>query len=480
MHSWEEALRGRLRHASRGRVARGTVIVLGSMLLLPTALWLIVLVAVMASRPGDGGGPTPPSIHRPALRAWITVASVFVGAVVLSALRKPLTGHGVQLLLWFCLLPAIGVAFWAGGRRAHTTAAVWFGTTIGACTAGSVAVVQIVLLDQPRAEGLVANSITFGNLALLMGALSIALHRLVRLPGRAAFWASSIAGVSGLMAGMLSGSRGGWLAVPLMVGLLLWQAHDELTPTRLARAALVMVATVSICNALSDGMLTSRASASVTNVSGYAHSKEDPPTDETPVTAAGSSEGARLEAWRSSGTAFRERPISGIGWGNLGTRFDRDAELGHRHERIATFEHAHNQLIGAAASGGAIGVASLLALFVVPLRRFARAARSRDQRLQALGVSGIIVIGSFAVFGLTEAILENLVPVTFLAVVTAALCAELDAAGRVTHHEQPAVSTAHGSRRRRRTSFAVPTRSPRSAGVDRVIAVLPPSFRGLR
>ncbi|MGA9277637.1 O-antigen ligase family protein, partial [Ilumatobacter sp.] len=157
-----------------------------------------------------------------------------------------------------------------------------------------------------------------------------------------------------------------------------------------------------------------------TNVSSY--------TPRAPKAAgAGSSEGARLEAWRSSGSAFQESPVTGIGWGNLGTHFDRDAALGLRNERIATFEHAHNQLIGAAANGGLIGLAAVCALFAVPLLMFGNALRSSSDRQRTLGLTGIIVVGAYATFGLTEAILENLAPLTVLAVIVAALCSELGA-----------------------------------------------------
>lgn len=441
MSTSESALRAHARYACSGRVARGSIVVLASALVLPTALWLIALVAVMASRPRNPVRPAMPriSLPQPALRTWIGVSLLFVLAAMLTMLRKPITGHGIELIGWFSLLPAIGIAFGVGGRRAYTTMALWAGATVGACGAGLMALFEVVLLDRPRAEGLVANAITFGNLALLMGALSIALHKLVPLSRHATLPASACAGVLGLMASILSGSRGGWLALPFLVAVLLWQHRAELTAPALAQIGVIFVLALAVLNTLADGMPTSRATASVTNVSGYSESGK-PQAVMMVEAAAGSSEGARIEAWRSAGTAFRERPISGIGWGNLAARFDLDAELGIRHERIATFDHAHNQLLGAAASGGLIGVAALIALLAVPLRGFAVAAWSNDVRRRGLGASGVIVLGSFAVFGLTESVLENLVPITVFAVLIAALCAELDAAHR--GDAPPDISTA--------------------------------------
>lgn len=410
-------IRARLSDAGDGRVVVGIVVVLVSVLVLPVPVWLLVLGVAMASRPRDAMrselGPSP------ALQRWLYVTMIFFGAAVLTAIGKPLTGLGLQLLIWFALLPAIGVLFLLQGRREHTIAAIWLGSTVAACSAGLVSIVQVGIFDDPRATGITANSITFGNTALLLGVISVALHRLVDLPRRLALPAALTAGTLGLIASILSGSRGGWLALPLLIAVLLWQERDELTPSRLARLALGLVCTLVFANTLSDGMPTSRASASVSNVSGYQTTA--PRSD-----SAGSSEGARIEAWRSSSEAFADHPITGIGWGNLGTHFEGDVARGIRNERIATFDHAHHQLLGAAANGGLIGLTAMVALFAVPGAEFLRVMRERDRRRRTLGLTGSAVLGAYAVFGLTESVLENLVPVTILAVVIAALCAELD------------------------------------------------------
>lgn len=430
----EHALRRALGEASNGRVACGAAVVLGSSMLLPTPVWLGLLVAVLATRPFQAlrsirGGSVR---SQPALQGWIVVGVIFLAAAALSIVRKPVTMHGVQLLGWFSLVPAIGIAFWMAGRRSHFTTAIWVGTTTAACGAGVVAIIQCIVVGENRAEGLVENAITFGNLALLAGAVSLCTQRLIVSSGREVVWLSWAAGVLGLVASIMSGSRGGWLALPLILAILAWQVRSELNPLRLGVIALVVLSMASVSTVATGGMPIGRAFASVTNLFGYAHESHAPQAvNGRKKPAAGSSEGARLEAWKAAGEAFLEHPVTGIGWGNLGDRFDREAALGHRNERIATFEHAHNQLIGTAASSGVVGVTALLALFGFPLWEFIRAMRSERLRRRTLGAAGVMVLGSFAVFAQTEAILENLVPVAFLAVIVAALFADLD-------HEQSA------------------------------------------
>ncbi|MFA9563194.1 MAG: O-antigen ligase family protein, partial [Acidimicrobiales bacterium] len=140
--------------------------------------------------------------------------------------------------------------------------------------------------------------------------------------------------------------------------------------------------------------------------------------------------GARFEMWRSAAGGFRSEPLLGIGWGNLRGRFNADVDAGVRVPRIAQYNHAHNQFISSTASGGIVGLVTLLALLGVPGIFFARALLDRDAATSALGAAGLIVVVGFALFGLTEAILEKASPAVFYATTVALLTAQLDRRAR--------------------------------------------------
>jgi O-antigen ligase len=169
---------------------------------------------------------------------------------------------------------------------------------------------------------------------------------------------------------------------------------------------------------LTGGMPLQRAADAIGDVRGYAGAA---PFE----SASGTTIGARLEAWRSAIGAFVQRPVLGVGWGNLQEHFRLDVARGDRHPRIAEFTHAHQQGLGALASGGVVGLAMLTALLAIPGRFFARAWSSADDVDRTVGLTGLLVIAAYVVFGLTEAIFESVVPLAFYAVSVGALVSQL-------------------------------------------------------
>ena len=180
--------------------------------------------------------------------------------------------------------------------------------------------------------------------------------------------------------------------------------------TIVASAVMLVAATSWV----GEGMPIERVRTALTEVSSYRHQQPD---DEERATSVG----ARFEAWRSALGAFRSDPILGVGWGNLRERFEQDAARGVRHPTIADFDHAHSQFIGALGSGGIIGLSAIGALFAAPGWVFLRAWSSRDDRESSVGLVGVLVVSSYVVVSLTEAIAERWLPITFYAVTVTAL-----------------------------------------------------------
>jgi O-antigen ligase len=181
--------------------------------------------------------------------------------------------------------------------------ALWAGVTIGAVLAGGVAVIQVVVLGHSRAEGPGGNAIVFGNLALLMGALSAVLLGHPEPGASDLVWsrvpaaASAAAVVAGVSARVLSGSRGGWLAIPMIAALLVLRhcclSAAEFPRRWLALAVLAAVGAVGVAG----GMPVDRLGDAVGDVTQYLRAEPLGP-------AAGTTIGARVEAWRSITGAF--------------------------------------------------------------------------------------------------------------------------------------------------------------------------------
>jgi O-antigen ligase len=380
-----------------------------------------------------------PIAASPAATAFVGVSVLLAVTAFLPLLLHPIGDHGVKLLAQFLLLPAIAGLCWFVPRSPGLTVSLWAGVTTGAVLAGAAALTQVVVFDLPRAVGTEGNAIVFGDLALLMGVLSIALAR----PAMT-WWstarahdvglATTAAAIGGTVASLLSGSRGGWLAIaPAAVILLRYRprstsghasgAWAAVGRNHVARAALAATALFAV-TAVAGGMPFDRLDAGVDDITGYVAGEAAAP-GATPVDPAGTTIGARFEAWRAAADAVADHPVLGIGWGNLQSHFERQVVTEGRHHRIAEFTHAHQQVLGAWASSGIVGAAAFVAVVAVPGRHFRRAARSADDERRAIGAAGLVVVASFAVFGLTEAIFENLVPVVFYAVTIGLLSSQL-------------------------------------------------------
>lgn len=400
-----------------------------------------------------------PTAGSPAATAFVGVSVLLVTTAVLPLLLHPLGDQGVKLLAQFSFLPAIAGLCWFVPRSRGLTVSLWTGVTVGAVLAGVTALTQVVVFDMPRAIGTEGNAIVFGDLALLMGALSVA------LVGPATNWwsagrarrvglATTAAAIGGAVASLLSGSRGGWLAIAPAAIILLWYRPRStggpgssrwpsiaLRRDHVVRAAVAATVLIAV-TAVAGGMPFDRLDAGVDDITGYVAGEAATP-GVRPVDPAGTTIGARFEAWRAAADAVADHPILGIGWGNLQSHFERQVVTEGRHHRIAEFTHAHQQVLGAWASSGIVGAAAFVAVVVVPARHFRRAARSTDHEQRAIGAAGLVVVASFVVFGLTEAIFENLVPVVFYAVTVGLLSAQLRVGHQVDSSMRIEARTSH-------------------------------------
>ncbi len=401
---------------------------------LPAALTVFFVVAATLPWPGSLVGTVGAAIAlcaqarprtRRTTRPAVVFAAVAVGmllATLVPLVLNPVGAHGVRLIAQFGALAVIAVGFCLAPRSDRLLGSVWLGVTAGAALAALAALVAVTAFGVRRAAGIGGQAIAFGDLALLMGALSVALGRFadrapLTLPPRVAAVAPAVGAMSGALASALSGARGGWLAAPVMAMVLVAQRRRG-GGAGLAPVALLAGGAVVVAVAFGGGMPVERLADAREDVADYLSADDDPEATATTI-------GARFEAWRSAGDAFTSAPLLGVGWGNLQEHFRDDVARGDRDPRIEEFVHAHQQLLGALASGGVLSGVAMIALLAAPAHHFRRAWRSPDERDQAIGAAGLLVVTGFAVFGLTEGIMENLAPVTFYGVVVGALSSQI-------------------------------------------------------
>ncbi|HDZ49551.1 MAG TPA: O-antigen ligase family protein [Halomonas sp.] len=283
---------------------------------------------------------------------------------------------------------------------------LWSGLALGAGLAGGWAAWQKFVEGVWRAEGY-THVIQFGNLSMLMGVICFAgIGWALSQPRFRFAWCSLLAvgGLMGMLASLLSGSRGGWVGLPVVAFVLYKSYGHKLSKSvkALVIAGLVL-AGLSLYSIPQTG-LQDRFQDAKNDISSY-YSDENRDT----------SLGLRFEMWRGASQLIMERPI--LGWGEAGYA-EAMIELGEQGEityQSSQFGHAHNEFIDALAKRGLMGLAVLLALYFVPLRLFASGLKHQNLETRSLAVAGTLLAVGYIDFGLSQAFLAHNSGVMFYA-----------------------------------------------------------------
>ncbi|MBQ6656028.1 MAG: O-antigen ligase family protein [Ottowia sp.] len=306
-------------------------------------------------------------------------------------------GWGVDRCLKYALVLLALPAFFhlCPGIRA-----LRWGCWLGAAGAGLFALWQTLVQGMERAQGHTHVAIQFGNIALLLGAWSAAWALHARRSGvplaQCAFgW---LAAALGLTASVASGSRGGWLALPLLVLMLaLFAAALRARPVRRA-APTLLVATAASLLLLALPPVQERMALALHE---WQQAADGP-------AAANTSVGLRRAFWNLAWELGREHPL--VGTGQLG--YERAQEAAIEQGRMPTlatgYEHAHNEWLDVWAKRGLLGCAALALFYAVPAvllrRRWRQALRcaSPDTARATAALCGLMTVAGYLVFGMTQ------------------------------------------------------------------------------
>ncbi|MBB5446398.1 MULTISPECIES: O-antigen ligase [unclassified Paraburkholderia] len=296
------------------------------------------------------------------------------------------------------------------------------------CAAGALAVGAWAFIDQPpggwtdanRLNNSYTNAIPFGDTALLLAFLSVFTLGWDNPRDWRVLVPRVLALVSGGYASFLSGSRGGWVAVPVFVVLLGMQYRWFTQKKRLLIATLVIV--IGAGGLLSTERVQKRF-AEVPNDVSMMHKGED-------FTATG----LRLQLWNASRMIFERHPVWGIGKGHLVDELGVMAKRGEVKAEIVN-ERAHSDFFSTLAEMGAVGVICLLLFYYGMTVYFWRHRHATDPTIRAASYSGLAVATSTVIFGLTIDVLVPIMVTVLLALLVATLLAVIDARKRELRSE---------------------------------------------
>lgn len=272
------------------------------------------------------------------------------------------------------------------------------GLVAGASMTGLWGLWQKLIEGVPRAMGY-THVIQFGNISMLMGLLCLAgLGWAAMRSQHARVWMGALilGGLLGMLGSLMSGSRGGWVGLPL-VALAFYRAYAPYVSRRL-QALIVGGGTImlALILAIPQTGVAQRVGQAVSNVEQYLVEGN-----------ANTSVGLRFDMWSAAAQAIPRHPV--LGWDREDyMAFEADLiERGDVAPAIANFGHPHNEILNTLLFEGIIGLFGLLLLYGAALWRFLPGIESNDLTRRSMSLCGALLPICFIDFGLSQSFFEH-------------------------------------------------------------------------
>lgn len=329
------------------------------------------------------------------LAAWVVLAACYT-----ITARQPadvaLAFNFVMLLLYAPMRHEL--TRWARPGNARLVANL---ASAGVLVALAVALFQIVVLGQPRADNILFGAILLANTAILLGFLALIG---VMTEGRYR-WGYSAMPLVAVMIASMTGSRGPLVAIlPLIAVATVAIARRHRIGFLKATAGGMLYA--ALCAAIV--FLAPTRSISILSAIGDVAAQERVRDFTTQI---------RLDLYWAGYQAFLEQPIFGHGWARLMSAAW--PYLPADKSPYIVLPQLHNDVVNFAVAAGVIGVGIYLALLTAPLFGVTRSPRDSQFNVRIYGV--VVLVVAFACDGLTDLMLGFEFHTAFFATLVAIL-----------------------------------------------------------
>ena len=289
----------------------------------------------------------------------------------------------------------------------------WLGLSLGTGSGLVVAYWKMLHSTEFKAYGY-TGAIQFGNLSLTMGViLLIGLFWILRNEGqRRREWVVllSLGAACGLLGSYFSGTRGGWIALPVFMMLFV------LAYLRRSNLLACVVITITIIGAgLAVGtyspLVQERIQAVATDVVEYQSQGFE---------SAGSI-GSRLAIWEVSLDMLKDKPV--WGWGEV--QFREELKKREQEGRLgaapASLANTHNTFIEVWMMYGGLALIALTGLLISLTWYFLRYVRCPDSVMRAYSLAGLCLVMGYVVYGQSQIMLIRNNTLVFFLLMTAVL-----------------------------------------------------------
>ncbi len=325
----------------------------------------------------------------PEVRRMVWGVGLFVGLGIFLGVW-----YGYKLSYYEAFVPFVLMPFMLHGViDARLQAKVlWLGAATGAILAGALASYQSLVMGIGRAMGAMNHPIVFGDLAVVLACIALfgilffesaRSSRLVRL-----YLVSGAA--LGVWASLLSGSKGGWLSIVMVLLVFAWKlmAQKPVLWRWVSVLAIGLLVVKAVLLAPNELVLQRVRQGFIGGLHWY---KTGEVVDW--------SVSIRLELWSYALQLFAERPWVGWGGGEALRKLGEHLKPLSVPPGIApVFE---NDILHYAAVSGLVGLMSLVALFGGVFAGFWQLQRRQNTRIQAYVLLGMLLVVLIFEFGLT-------------------------------------------------------------------------------
>ncbi|MGE0081402.1 MAG: O-antigen ligase family protein [Thiohalomonadaceae bacterium] len=286
----------------------------------------------------------------------------------------------------------------------------WWGALIGSCIAGVMALYEVHATFGFDLEQLLADShfrVRVGHHPVIFG-MFVASLTLLATAGARYFLAQTkwikavwIGGVAlGLLATLLTSTRGAWLGLLVALAVTLWLQVRRLSWKH--RWALVVALVLAVPALYSIPRVEKRVVTAISEARNYFEPAAGPQAVKTSI-------GARFEMWRTAMFIADEYPWFGAGLGRAA--WQNNAQRLVAAQRVdpvaAEYKHAHSQYFHTLATRGVIGLLTELSLMLLCAAVFIRYMRQHGSDQRQLALAGLLLTLAYLVYGLSDVPLEH-------------------------------------------------------------------------
>ncbi len=337
----------------------------------------------------------------------LSMASLLAAIFLSQSYHQQYSGHPYDGASRFLL--AVPVFILLTRVRFSVVAAVQYGFPLAAI-AGFLMIKPLSYVEG-RYGIITMDLIHFGDFELILGVLSVLSINFGGRDGLVLRLFKTAGFLAGLYASIVSGSRGGWIALPVFLVVFMYFRFGSLKPKAVVFMLFILLTTFLIAY-LSSQEIHKRFDETVHDFAIFHHNPD-------------TGTGVRLQLYQAAAEIFVQNPLFGIGPEGFASQMEHmlkaekltplAAELGKG--------EVHNEILSKASGLGIFGLISILSIYLVPLRIFYCSMQAENVRIKQSGLLGMVFVSGFMIFGLTVEVLNLTMAAAFYALTVAVLLA---------------------------------------------------------